>query len=125
MENSRVINKCECVGKNQLGWEVPDKNQLRDGKCQINLVSVFAVALPYATVIPPVTCLSLTLNPPEKTILLYISHSHPSTPLSHNISHNILTRVQQTILLCHTRGNVLKTFATTSSSKEVVLGRHN
>ena len=39
--------------------------EISERKYQINLVFVFAVDLPYATVIPPVTFLGLTLDTPE------------------------------------------------------------
>ena len=59
-------------------------------KYQINLVSVFAVDLPYATVIPPVTFLGLTLDTPER----------PKTP---NPTPLNMFPGQIQILYCHAR----------------------
>ena len=59
-------------------------------KYQINLVSVFAVDLPYATVIPPVTFLGLTLDTPET----------PKTPIPTPLN---MFPGQIQILYCHAR----------------------
>ena len=59
-------------------------------KYQINLVSVFAVDLPYATVIPPVTFLGLTLDTPE-------------TPKTPNPTPLNMFPGQIQILYCHAR----------------------
>ena len=66
---------------------------------------VFAVALPNATVIPPVTCLSFTLHKPRT---LFPSQTNPSP--CHWTSQDFFLKQNMSQSLSH-RGNVLKTFA--------------
>ena len=64
--------------------------EISERKYQINLVFVFAVDLPYATVIPPVTFLGLTLDTPE-------------TPKTPNPTPLNMFPGQIQILYCHAR----------------------
>ena len=103
---------------------------------------MFAVALPCAAVIPPVTCLTLEYiqhtRTHQKNIWCYLvlHWTHQKTPFQsfhHNLpppsllSHNILTRVPtwDTILLCHMRQCTEHFCQVMSYSKEVVLGETN